>query len=163
MTNKQAKKAKPMAKSTLTTKTPVPIVSVLSDEINAAIASKIIPTTPAPEVATRIKTKLMQAVQAEMHLFVFANQGEWKTVHEGVQIKLLHKVGETKSFLVKMAAHTSIPGHPHNHDEESFVLDGSVTLEGVLCHAGDYHYAQAGSRHQKIHTAQGCTLLIKSL
>ncbi len=136
---------------------------VLSDEINAAIASKITPTIPAPEVAMRIKTKLMQRVQAETHQFVFANQGEWKEVFDGVQIKLLHKNGKQKSFLMKMAKNTSVPDHLHAHDEESFVLEGSVVLEGILCHAGDYHYAQAGSQHQAIKSPEGCTLLVRSL
>ena len=136
---------------------------VLSEAINATIASHIIGTTPSPEVAERIKDKLMQRVQAHAHTFVFANQGEWKTVMEGVRIKLLHQSGEQKSFLLKMAANTSIPGHAHGQDEESFVIDGSVELEGILCHSGDYHYAQAGSHHQAIRTAQGCTLLIKNI
>ena len=136
---------------------------VLSDDINAAIASKIIATTPAPEVAARIKTRLMQRVNNNNHLFVFAHQGQWKTVQEGVQIKLLHKVGKNKSYLIKMAKNASISGHLHAQDEESFVVNGSVTIEGILCHEGDYHYAQAGSQHQAIRTAQGCTLLVRSL
>jgi anti-sigma factor ChrR (cupin superfamily) len=151
------------SKSRLNTKSIHDKKPVLSDEINAAIASKITPTIPAPEVAMRIKTKLMQRVQAETHQFVFANQGEWKQVFEGVQIKLLRKEGAHKSFLMKMAANSSIPKHLHAHDEESFVLEGSVVLEGILCHAGDYHYAQAGSQHQTIETLQGCTLLVRSL
>ncbi len=147
-----------LSKTGLSKNTPV-----LSDEINAAIASKIMPTTPAPEVAMRIKSKLMQRVQADTHQFVFAAQGRWKTVHEGVQIKLLHKVGKTKSFLMKMAANANIAGHLHTQDEESFVLEGEVYIEGILCHQGDYHYAHAGSKHQTIQTTKGCTLLVRSL
>lgn len=147
-----------MAQPSLAKNTPV-----LSDEINAAIASKIMPTSPAPEVALRIKTKLMQRIQANTHQFVFAKQGEWKTVNDGVQVKLLHKSADTKSFLIKMAANASIAAHLHTQDEESYVIDGEVYLEGILCHAGDYHYALAGSGHQRIHTALGCTLLVKSV
>ena len=116
-----------LSKTGLSKNTPV-----LSDEINAAIASKIMPTTPAPEVAMRIKSKLMQRVQADTHQFVFAAQGEWKAVGDGVQIKLLHKAGEAKSFLIKMAANASIAAHVHTQDEESFVIDGEVYLEGIF-------------------------------
>jgi anti-sigma factor ChrR (cupin superfamily) len=154
----QPPKSKLDTKSIHAEKTPV-----LSDEINAAIASKITPTIPAPEVAMRIKTKLMQRVQAGTQHFTFANQGEWESVFEGVQIKLLYKNGKQKSFLMKMAENTSVPGHLHAHDEESFVLEGSVVLEGILCHVGDYHYAQAGSQHQVMKSAEGCMLLVKSL
>lgn len=134
---------------------------VLSDEISLAIASKIIPTMPAPEVSTRIKSKLMQRVQTDQHQFVFDNQGEWKTLSAGVQIKMLHSAGKRKSFLLKMAANSSIPKHLHAHDEESFVVEGTVIIEGILCHTGDYHYAHAGSQHQAIQTADGCTLLVR--
>ena len=144
-------------------KNPKLIEPAISDEISAAIASKIIATTPAPEVAARIKTRLMQRVNNNSHTFVFANQGEWKTVAAGVEVKLLHKTADAKSFLIKMAANTIIEAHEHTQDEESFVLEGEVWLEGVLCHAGDYHYAQAGSQHQQIRTSQGCTLLVKSI
>ena len=136
---------------------------VLHDDINMAIASKVIATTPAPDVAKRIKSKLMQRLQAHAHTFVFANQGEWKAVMDGVQIKLLHQAGEQKSFLLKMAANSSIPSHAHTQNEESFVIDGSVELEGILCHAGDYHFAKMGSQHQTITSSEGCTLLVKSL
>ncbi len=152
-----------LAKNKLMTKTASKTAPVLSDEINAAIASKITATTPAPEVAIRIKSKLMQRVQTDTHQFVFAAQGKWKTIQEGVQIKLLHKVGKTKSFLMKMVANASIAGHLHTQDEESFVLEGEVYIEGILCHQGDYHYAHAGSNHEAIHTTQGCTLLIRRL
>lgn len=136
---------------------------VLNEAINTAIASKIIATTPAPEIASRIKAKLMRRVEEKAHTFVFSEQGEWKQLLEGVQIKLLHQNGKQKSFLLKMEANTSIPSHAHTQDEESFVIQGSVVLEGVLCHMGDYHFAKAGSRHQAIHSAQGCTLLVKNL
>ena len=64
---------------------------------------------------------------------------------------------------MKMAANTRIPAHAHLQDEESYVIEGSVELEGILCHAGDYHFAQAGSQHQAIYSQQGCLLLVKSL
>ena len=160
--NKKFSQHKTEKKSTIANK-PIDLTPVLNDEISAAIASKIMPTTPAPEVALRIKTKLMQRVQADTHAFVFANQGEWQTLFDGVQIKLLHKDNIGKSFLLKLAANASIAAHTHSQDEESYVIDGSVYLEGILCHAGDYHYAVAGSQHQEIRTAEGCTLLIKSM
>jgi anti-sigma factor ChrR (cupin superfamily) len=140
-----------------------PNTPVLNETINAAIASKIIATTPAPEVASRIKAKLMQRLEDKAHTFVFAEQGEWKQVLDGVQIKLLHQAGKQKSFLLKMDANTSIPSHEHTQDEESYVIQGSVVLEGILCHIGDYHFAKAGSQHQAIHSAQGCTLLVKNI
>ncbi len=137
--------------------------AILGDEINAAIASSLLPTAPAPEVASRIKQKLMSRIEvgAGHHEFIFANQGEWKTVAKGVEVKLLHKGETSKSFLIKLAANSSIPYHEHKHDEESFVVEGEVWLDGILCYPGDYHYASAGGYHKDIHTAaSGCVLLV---
>ena len=160
---KQTSKSKKMSQTSKRQKqTALPTLPVLSDEVNAAIASKIIATTPAPEVAERIKQRLMGRVKVNAHEFVFASQGEWQSIATGVEVKLLHKTEVAKSFLIKMAANTSIAAHAHSNNEESFVLDGEVWLEGVLCYAGDYHYAHAGSQHQHIRTAKGCTLLIRS-
>lgn len=137
---------------------------ILGDEVNAAISSSLLPTEPAPEVASRIKQKLMSRIQVGSghHEFIFANQGEWKTVASGVEVKLLHKSETGKSFLIKLAANSSIPYHDHEQDEESFVVEGEVWLDGVLCYPGDYHYATAGGYHNDIHTAaKGCVLLVR--
>ena len=140
-----------------------PLSGILSDDLNAAIAISLLPTSPAPEVASRIKQKLMSRIQAGAghHEFVFANQGEWKTIASGIEVKLLHKNEAGKSLLIKMAANSILPYHEHLQDEESFVVDGEVWLDGILCHQGDYHHATAGGFHQDIHTATGCTLLVR--
>jgi anti-sigma factor ChrR (cupin superfamily) len=160
---KKPQQTKEKSNSTRTQSKHVVNTQVLNDDINAAIASNIIATTPAPDVASRIKSKLMHRVQEQAHRFVFANQGEWKIAFEGVCIKLLHQDGEHKSFLIKMAANSSIPSHAHTQNEESFVIEGSVELEGILCHVGDYHFAKMGSKHQAIKSSEGCVLLVKSM
>lgn len=62
--NPQFPKNKLVTKHELSKPVIAKTVSILTEEINAAIASKITATTPAPEVALRIKSKLMQRVQA---------------------------------------------------------------------------------------------------
>lgn len=137
--------------------------SILDNDITVAIASKIISTTPAPEVAKRIKTKLMKRITNQDQVFKFATQAKWKEILPGVKMRLLSSENNTKSFLLDMAAHTSIPAHKHDKDEESFVVKGKVYIEGILCNEGDYHFARAGTMHQIIRTEQGCTLLVKNI
>lgn len=136
---------------------------ILGGDLNAAIAMSLLPTSPAPEVVSRIKQKLMSRVQAGVghHEFVFASQGEWKTIANGVKVKLLHKNETGKSLLIKMAPNSVLPYHEHAQDEESFVVEGEVWLDGILCYPGDYHHATAGGYHHDIHTATGCTLLVR--
>lgn len=136
----------------------------LAPEIIGAIASDLLPTIPAPEVASRIKDKLLSRIKAAEgnHRFVLANQGDWQTIAQGVQVKVLRQVESSRSLLIKMAANSVLPAHPHAFDEEAIVLEGEVWLEGVLCRMGDYHLAHAGSAHQAIHTQQGCLLFIRN-
>lgn len=136
--------------------------SQLNDDINAAIASNLLATAPDAALADQIKTRLLQRIRTPQQTFVFAEQGEWNAIAHGVEVKMLHKSDKASAFLMRMAANTSIDGHTHKHDEESFVIDGEVWLEGILCKSGDYHFALAGSAHQRLHTANGCTLLVKN-
>ncbi len=62
-----------------------------------------------------------------------------------------------------MAKNSQIPAHVHTQDEESFVLEGTVQIEGITCQVGDYHYAHAGTQHSVIKSAQGCTLLVRNI
>ncbi len=152
-----AVKSKKMSKSTNVKNKPT-----LDDEVTAAIASKIISTTPAPEVAQRIKSKLMQRVANNNQLFMFAKQSTWHEVYPGVKVRLLREENNTKLLMVEMAANSCLLEHSHTQNEESFVIKGEVYIEGILCGEGDYHYAPSGSQHQKITTKTGCTLLVKN-
>jgi quercetin dioxygenase-like cupin family protein len=138
--------------------------NVLSIELTGAIASDLLPTTPAPEVASRIKEKLLGKIKAAEtnHRFMFADQGDWRTIASGVQVKVLRQEADSRSVLVKMAANSVLPAHDHAFDEEAIVLEGEVWLEGILCGIGDYHLAHAGGNHQAIHTQQGCLLFIRN-
>jgi quercetin dioxygenase-like cupin family protein len=151
-------KKQPMAKSTIQAASEQ---SVLDKEVISAIAADVLPTTPAPEVSARIKDRLLSRVKSQDYFFQFNNEDQWKQISAGIEIRLLHKRDDARSFLVRMAANTSLDEHAHSHNEESYVIEGEVWLQGILCHAGDYHYAKAGSRHEKIHTDKGCTLLVK--
>lgn len=134
----------------------------LDIDISSAIASKILSTLPAPEVSKRIKERLLNRIHSNDHFFQFATDGQWNRISDGIQIRLLHTTDDAKSFLIKMEANSSLEEHEHSQNEESYVIDGEVWLEGILCQSGDYHYAKAGSRHAKIYTTKGCTLLVKS-
>lgn len=120
----------------------------------------------APTDATKgqIKTKLMQRVaqSRDAQFFVFAEQGQWKSINQGIQIKILKSDPQAKSFLLKLAQDTTIPYHDHQKNEETFVIDGEVWLDGIHCKNGDYHFAGVGTFHKEIRTEAGCTLLIKT-
>ena len=139
-------------------------LNVLDVKITEKIATDLRPTIPAPEVADRMKATLLNRVKSSEtnQCFMFAEQGDWKTIANGVQVKMLRKEADSSSALIKMEPHSFLPAHDHVFDEEAIVLEGEVWLEDVLCGIGDYHLAYAGSAHRKIRTDKGCLLFIRN-
>ena len=140
------------------------VAEALDTKVAGGLASSLLPTIPAPEVASRMKETLLNRIKTSesSHRFMFANQGDWRTIAEGVQVKILRQESDSRSVLVKMAANSFLPAHEHDFDEEAIVLDGDVWLEDILCGIGDYHLAHAGSAHRDIRTDHGCLLFIRN-
>lgn len=138
---------------------------VLDEEIKTALALDFLATTPAPEMAERMKKKLTTRVKetVKQQHFIFAEQGEWRELSKGVEVKVLNQAAQQRSMLLRMEAGSVIPPHEHAQDEEVIVLQGEVWLEGIHCKTGDYHYAHAGSKHEHIHSDVGCLLFLKTL
>lgn len=135
---------------------------VLSNDLTNEIATSITPASLEKVTLDRIKSKVMNRVKDNRYEFVFSSLLDWQPVAPGVEMKLLHKSNDNKSFMLKMSPNSSIAEHSHDLDEESYVLEGEVWLEGILCYSGDFHYAQAGSTHKSLHTEKGCILLVNN-
>lgn len=137
---------------------------VIDTDIMTAMAVDVLPTMPAPEVASRMKSHLMSRIKTsnEHFRFLFAVQGEWRNLYQGVDIKVLRQEAESYSALIRMAADSVLPSHHHAYNEEVLVLEGEVMVEGVLCHEGDYHHALAGCTHRDVSTKNGCLLFVRN-
>jgi len=138
---------------------------MLDDDLATLLSLSAPAISPAADAKTRMKEKLFKKVEDafnEGKFFIFANMGNWVNAMPGVEVKMLHETPGTKSYLVKLSAHAEIPGHDHTCNEESFVIEGEVMLDGTLCRQGDYHFAAAGSQHRAIRSDLGCTLLVKT-
>jgi len=123
------------------------------------------PITPSAEAKSRMKEQLFKKIEASLDegkFFVFADKGNWIKAMSGVEVKMLHETSTAKSYLVRLSANAEIPRHSHSHNEESFVIEGEVVLDGTLCRKGDYHFAAAGTMHRIIRSEMGCTLLVKT-
>jgi quercetin dioxygenase-like cupin family protein len=51
------------------------------------------------------------------------------------------------------------PGHTHRHPEDIFMLSGDLHVGDQVIRSGDFHHAEAGSRHGVNWSEQGCVLL----
>jgi quercetin dioxygenase-like cupin family protein len=79
---------------------------------------------------------------------VIAADSPWlPTPLPGIEYKLLHRDEERRSTtrLLRFSAGAAYPAHRHGGVEEVFVLEGSVTLNGILLGPGDYCRAEAGT------------------
>lgn len=138
-------------------------LEILDPALIEALAMQTAPLDPGAEAATRMREKLFARVHAPLpdYLFVHSHQGSWVTLLKGVELKLLRQDTRSRSYLVRMAPGSRIPPHEHALDEESLVLEGEVTVNGVLCKAGDYHLAPEGKPHDWVTSETGCLLFIR--
>jgi len=138
------------------------------EELRAAAAELALAATPvAPRAAVR--ERLLERATAEARrmspppdlLFALQADAEWIQVAPGLEARSLFRRGpHGTAYLLRVAPGATIPQHDHGRVEHSYVLSGSIEVEGLLCHAGDYHRAAAGTAHHAFHSAEGCVLLV---
>lgn len=137
--------------------------SPLDAALIEALATATPPEAPPDAAVARMREALFLRVHAAAadYLFVHSHEGEWVRLLRGVELKLLRQDGDQRSYLLRMAAGARIPPHEHALDEESLVLEGDATIEGVLCRAGDYHFAPRGKPHGWLTSEAGCLLFVR--
>ena len=67
-----------------------------------------------------------------------------------------------RTQLIRMEPGTAIPPHRHAEVEELFLIEGEVTISGVVMRAGDYCRAEPGTVHDGILSRTGCLFLALS-
>ncbi len=138
-----------------------------SPPLNAALIEAIAvatsPHEPTAEATARMHTKLFQRIHEHSpeYIFIHSHEGEWTHLLRGVELKRLRQEGSQHSYLLRMKPGSRIPPHEHKFDEESLVLEGNVTIDGVLCCSGDYHFAPRGKPHGWLVSEAGCLLFVR--
>lgn len=87
----------------------------------------------------------------------------WRPFLPGVRLKVLNsdENAGVQTALWRLDPGARIPAHPHDHDEECYVLEGTLEHRGEHFEAGDYMMAPAGSRHSQISAPDGALMLIR--
>lgn len=93
-------------------------------------------------------------------LFALEPDAVWKDIAPGLQLRMLSRGSGGSSYVVRVAPGATVPSHEHPCVEHSYILSGSIDVEGTLCHAGDYHRAASGTRHDTFYSAGGCVMLV---
>ena len=94
--------------------------------------------------------------------FIDAPNLPWeKTRFPGIEQKtlLIDKSTGLLTALMKMAPGVRLPDHQHAKIEQTFVLEGSLCCPEGECHAGQFVWRPAGSRHHAWAGAKGGVFL----
>src|SRR5271155_3315337 len=140
--------------------------SQVTDELAGAVPSE----APSAKLRERVLDKIASEVRARNSAtidkngmrFMLSNLMPWEgTAIKGIESKVLFRDAAKGmvTVLVRMAPGTSGPRHRHAEVEESYVLEGDVTISGVEMKAGDYCRAEPGSVHIGISTRGGCQFI----
>lgn len=86
------------------------------------------------------------------------DEGTWESIGPGAWRKLLW---DERTVLARLEPGAVYASHEHDVVEHCVVLSGTMLVEGVAYHPGDYHAPFAGTRHGAIGTPDGLLLLIR--
>jgi anti-sigma factor ChrR (cupin superfamily) len=64
-----------------------------------------------------------------------------------------------RTSIVRMEPGAVYPSHRHAEVEETFLIEGDLTVNGVEMRPGDYCRAEAGTVHTAVSTRNGCVFL----
>jgi len=116
--------------------------------------------TPPPALRARVLESIAngQASMIDKMILLRSDETPWRPApFPGVEMRFLYK---RKTMLVRMAAKSRLPAHPHATAEQCLILEGSVSSNGVTANAGDFIYMPAGSTHDVLESHDGALLLI---
>src|SRR6185436_20468226 len=114
-----------------------------------ALAGLLPEQLPEADVRSRLRDRILaQAKKPAGMSVVRADEGVWKPILPGIRIKSLRKGEGTETTLWRIDAGAVVPPHPHRHQEECLILEGSVIQSGVEYFAGDFLLAEAGLDHE---------------
>lgn len=115
-----------------------------------------------PEKREAMRERLLERAGREMAV-TRRDEQSWQSFLPGIRVKVLHTDHEAgvQTSLWRLDAGARIPAHPHDQDEECYVLDGVLEHRGKQFEAGDFMMAPAGSRHSQIRSPEGALMLIR--
>ena len=130
----------------------------------ALLSLAIKPEAPGASLKAKILARTQQSNEAVPLTFLRqAAESGWQPMRvPGAFVKLL-SLNKERGYAValgKLDPNTSYPAHVHQGAEDVLILSGDLSIGQTRLEAGDYHHAEAGSRHDINHSENGCTILI---
>ena len=131
----------------------------------AALAGLVPDAEPGADARGRMRASLMAKVSKPTpttHV-LRADEGEWNPLLPGIHIKTLRIDREkgTQTTLWRLDPGARVPPHPHTHEEECLVIEGSIIQNGIEYLPGDYLLAEVGEKHATFDSPRGALFLIR--
>lgn len=147
-------------------KSKTPLSNSAKDEVFAKLLQALPEAADNSEQATKLWQQLTRktATSNVGNVTRRQHEGTWWPLQPGIAIKILHQnaAHNSRTFLMRLEPGACYKSHFHSHDEECFVLEGSVAIGDLRIACGDYHLAVAGSHHDLLHSDTGALLLLRA-
>ena len=126
-------------------------------------ATAVALSVPSLEPPAHARARLLAAVRKPATYTVWAADAAWTdTGLPGIRARVL-AVDKTRSLvtlIIRAEPGAVYPSHKHHGPEECLVISGSVTIDGRVLRAGDFHHADEDSQHGEITTTEGAEVLL---
>jgi quercetin dioxygenase-like cupin family protein len=138
----------------------------LPEDLRDALLGEVADRRPDASVERALRARLLERVRRERArepITIRGGDAGWEPFGPKLHIKMLHRDGAHRSFLLRLEPGAVIDAHDHEEDEECLVLEGEIRSGDLVVRAGDYHLAPRGVRHEPIHSPAGALLFIRAV
>ena len=154
------------------------LLEELGERIGAAVGLSVAPVSPPDSARRRLMERIALEprngrVPSEARFVVKpgiigtrSSRLDWTaTPIAGIEEKVIARDEQrgVTTRLIRFAAGTRYPNHRHGGTEEIFVLEGSISVNGVLLTSGDYCRSEAGTEERgTVSETGGLAIVISS-
>lgn len=128
--------------------------------LDAAVAPVPLPDAAQARVKSRLLKRIATGTSAQ-HSTVRLDEGRWRDLGGGLQMKILNRQGEVMSYLLRMAPGSQLPAHRHPMDEECVVMEGAVSIGSLRLAAGGFHLGRKDVLHEPLISDEGALLFLR--
>lgn len=142
----------------------LPLSNQTQDEVFAKLLQALPEAALNSEQQAQLWQQLTPKTTSNTGITRRQHEGRWWELQPGIAIKILHQdaAQNRRTFLMRLEPGARYKSHFHYHDEECFVLEGSVAIGNLRIERGDYHLAPAGSNHDTLHSDAGALLFLRA-
>lgn len=149
-------------------------IEALPEALVDELMSGLRPRQPSADRAAALRARVMGALKdtrqedSELTLAIAALReltpmadARWEERWPGIELCMLRESADSRSYLMRMRAGSTLPAHRHSRDEVSMIIEGEALVgDAQRMGPGDIQYMPAGIDHAIIRSPGGCVAFI---